>query len=223
MVGDARGHQPADQVARDIAGDVGGERAARVHRAAFLAEIGKRERECGGHAEPLCDPQDRECREVRRGRQQSGRNGEHAKAHQNPEAPVDPPAEQRHREPRDRHAHRAGIDGEAHRGGRYSIGLCEGGQDRLCGEQIDHGEKCRQADDDGPAQHVQGVIVPVHILRIPRHRAHRLRHLRHRLTSTPDYSAACIRPAAGSCRITPSRGSASSSQGASSSARMVLA
>ena len=53
MVGDGRGNQPPDQVARDIAGDIGGKRAAGVHRAALLAEIGERQREGRRHAQPL--------------------------------------------------------------------------------------------------------------------------------------------------------------------------
>ena len=59
-VGDRGGNQPADQVARDIAGDIGRERAAGVHRAALFAEIGERQRKRRRHAQALRDAQHRE-------------------------------------------------------------------------------------------------------------------------------------------------------------------
>ena len=68
----------------------------------------------------------------------------------------------RDREARDRHAHGAGVDGEAHRCGRHFVGCGKRRQDRLRREQIDHGEKGGQADDDGPAQHVERIAVRVH-------------------------------------------------------------
>ena len=53
MVGDGRGHQPPEEVARDVAGDVGGGGRGGVGGAAALAEIGERQREGGRHAEAL--------------------------------------------------------------------------------------------------------------------------------------------------------------------------
>jgi hypothetical protein len=54
----------------DIARNIGGERTARVHRAALLAQMGKGERERRSHEEPLRDPQDREGRQIRCNREQ---------------------------------------------------------------------------------------------------------------------------------------------------------
>jgi hypothetical protein len=44
IVGQSRRDETPDQVACDVPRDVGGKRAASVHRAAPLAEIGKRQR-----------------------------------------------------------------------------------------------------------------------------------------------------------------------------------
>ena len=104
-VGDGRRHQPPDQVAGDVAGDIGGERAAGVHRAALLAEIGQRQRERRGHAQPLRDAQDRERREIGRARQQRGRDREQDQAQENAEPAVDMRAEEADHEAGDRHAH----------------------------------------------------------------------------------------------------------------------
>ena len=70
---DDRGrHQPSDQIAGDVAGDIGRKRAAGVHRAALFAEIGQRQRKGRRHAQALQDAKDREGGEVRRARQQRG-------------------------------------------------------------------------------------------------------------------------------------------------------
>ena len=89
MVGDASRHQPADQIAGDIAGDIGRERAARIHRAALLAEIGERQSEGRRHAEPLHDAQNGERGEIRSNREQRRRNRQHAETGENAQPPVD--------------------------------------------------------------------------------------------------------------------------------------
>ncbi len=57
MVRQARREEPADQIARDIARDVGGEGAGGIGRAAVLAEIGQRQREGSGHEDALGNAQ----------------------------------------------------------------------------------------------------------------------------------------------------------------------
>src|SRR5215218_4260704 len=52
MIGEAGGEEPAEEIARYIAGDIGREGAGRVHGAAMLAQIGEGEREGRGHASP---------------------------------------------------------------------------------------------------------------------------------------------------------------------------
>ena len=123
--------------------------------------------------------------------------------------------EQRDGQPRDRHADRAGVHRKAHRGRRHLIGARERRQDRLGGEQIDHGEKRRQADDERPAQ-----APSIDAVRVLRQRASCGTSATWRLHSR--YSAASSIAGSGSCRITPSSGSNSLSHGACSSARMVL-
>ena len=160
---DDRGrHQPADQVAGDVAGDIGRERAAGVHRAALLAEIGQRQRERRRHAQALRDAQDREDGEVGRARQQRGRDREQDEAHENAEPPVDVRAEEADHEPGDRHAHGAGVDRKAHRRRGDVVMPGQRGQDRLRREQIDHGQERRQADDEGSQHHAGRMTVHFH-------------------------------------------------------------
>ena len=68
-VHDRCGNQPADQVARDVSGNVGRKRAACIHRTALFAEIGQRQRECRCHAQALGDPKDGEHGKIRSDRQ----------------------------------------------------------------------------------------------------------------------------------------------------------
>jgi hypothetical protein len=65
MVDECSRDKAADQIARDIAGDVGSKGPGGVRRAALLAEIGEGEREGRGHAQPLRDTQDRKRGQVR--------------------------------------------------------------------------------------------------------------------------------------------------------------
>ena len=65
MLGHPGGDEAADQVARHIAGDVGGERAGGLFGTIVLAQMRQRQAECGSHEEPLHDAQCRKYREVR--------------------------------------------------------------------------------------------------------------------------------------------------------------
>ena len=116
-IDDGGRHQPPDQIAGDVAGDIGGERAACVHRTALLAEIGQRQRKRRRHAEALRDAKDRENGEIGRARQQRGGDREQDQACENAEAAIDMRAQEADHEPRDRHAHGARVDRKAHRGG----------------------------------------------------------------------------------------------------------
>ena len=155
-------HQPADQIAGDVAGDIGGERAAGIHRAALLAEIGQRQRERRRHAQSLRHPQDGEDGEIRRDGQQGGRDRENRKAEEDAEPPVDVPAEQADHQAGDRHSHGAGIDGKAHRRRGDVVVPGQRGKDRLRREQIDHGQECGEADDQGSQHHARRTAVHVH-------------------------------------------------------------
>jgi hypothetical protein len=146
-------HQPPDQVARDIAGDIGRERAARVHRTALFAEIGQRQRERRGHAEALRDAQDRERGEIGGARQQRGGDREQDQAQENAEPAVDVWAQKADHEPRDRHAHGARVDRKAHRSGAHVVMPGQRWKDRLRGKQIDHGQERREADDERSQRH----------------------------------------------------------------------
>ena len=148
MIGHGGGDQPPDQIARNVAGDVGGKRAGRVGGAVMLAEIGKREGEGGGHAQPLRHAEQSEGGEVWRMRKQSGRDREHEQAEQDAHAPVDRAAEIADREPRNRHAHGAGVDGKAHGRRRDAVMLGQRGENGLGGEQVDHGQERGERDDD---------------------------------------------------------------------------
>jgi hypothetical protein len=53
MIGDAGRDQPPDEIARHIAGDVGGKGAGRIRGGVVLAKIGKREGEGRRHAQSL--------------------------------------------------------------------------------------------------------------------------------------------------------------------------
>ena len=96
---------------------------------------------------PWSDAQEREDGEIGRDREQRGRDREQGQAEEDAEPAVDMRAEKADHESGDRHAHGAGIDGKAHRGGRHAVVLRQRRQDRLRREQVDHGEKGRQADD----------------------------------------------------------------------------
>jgi hypothetical protein len=114
----------------------------------MFAEMSERQRECRGHAQALQDAQHRENGETGRARQQRGRDRQDRQADQDAEPAIDLPAEDRDAEPCDRHAERAGIDRGAHRRRADAIGPGQGRQNRLRGEQIDHGQKCRQCDNE---------------------------------------------------------------------------
>ena len=70
------------------------------------------------------------------------------KTQQNAEPAVDMRAQEADNEAGDRHAERAGVDRKTHLGGRYVVMPGQRGKDRLGGEQIDHGQEGREADDE---------------------------------------------------------------------------
>ena len=76
VVSDRRRDQPANQIACDIASDVGGKSAASVGCTALLAQISERECECGCHTKALQDPEHSECGQIRCNREQRGRDRE---------------------------------------------------------------------------------------------------------------------------------------------------
>ena len=70
--------QPADEITRDVAGDIGGEGKTCVGGAAFFSQIGKRQRKGGRHAQPLRHAQNRERGQIGRNCQERGRDREDA-------------------------------------------------------------------------------------------------------------------------------------------------
>ena len=152
MIGEPRRQQPPEQVAGDVAGDIGRESAGGVAHAAMLAEVREGEREGGGHAQPLRDAQRREDGEVRRNGQERRRERQKGQADQDATPPVDTTAEVGHPEPRDRHAHGRGVDGEAHGCGGHPIGLRQRRKDRLRAEQIDDRQESDEADEQRARQ-----------------------------------------------------------------------
>ena len=76
-----------------------------------------------------------------------------------PTPAIDAPAEVRDRQARDRHAHRARVHRESHRGRRHVVGAGERRQDRLRREEIDHREKRGDADDERTQQRAGRVAV----------------------------------------------------------------
>ena len=80
-----------------------------------------------------------ENRQIRRHRQERCRDRQQRETQDDAAPPVDPMTEEGDGEARDRHAHRAGVDGEAHRRRRNPIGTRERRQDGLRGEKIDQG------------------------------------------------------------------------------------
>ena len=160
---DDRGrNQPPDQVARDVAGDIGRERAAGIHRTALFAEIGQRQRKRRCHAEALRNAQHGEDGQIRRARQQRRGDREQDQAQENAEPPVDMRAEEADDEAGNRHAERAGVDRKAHRRGRYVVMPGQRGQDRLGREQVDDGQEGREADDERAQHHARRVTMHFH-------------------------------------------------------------
>src|SRR5215475_161541 len=76
MIGDRRGHEAADQIACDIARDVGGKSAGSVGGGVLLAEVGERQCEGRSHEDALGDTKKGEGAEPGSHRQQCGRYGE---------------------------------------------------------------------------------------------------------------------------------------------------
>jgi hypothetical protein len=143
-------NEAAEQVARYIAGDVGGKCAARLYCAALLPEIGERQRECGCHAKPLRNAKDCEDSQAWRNRKQAGRNGQKNQAGKNAEPVIDMRAEEAHYQPRKRHAHGASVDRKAHSRGRDTVVPRQERQDCLRCEQVDEGQESGRADHDRP-------------------------------------------------------------------------
>ena len=159
MIGDAGRDQPSDQVARNIAGDVGGEGRGRILRAVMLAEIGKGEGEGRGHAQALQDTQNRKCGEVWCVSEQRRRDREQHEADENAAPPVDAAREIADGEAGHEHAERARIGGETHLPRRHAVMLGQHGQDGLRGEEIDEAQERRERDDDGAEEHTGRVTM----------------------------------------------------------------
>ncbi len=164
IVHDGGGNQPADQVARNIAGDIGRERAAGVHRTALFAEIGQRQRKGRRHAQALDNTKHREHGQVRRDGQQGGWNSEKGKAEENAEPAIDVLAQEPHDESGYRHSHRAGIDSKSHRGRGHIVMPGQRRQNGLRCKQVDDGQKGHQADDQGSQHHTRRMAVHLHSL-----------------------------------------------------------
>jgi hypothetical protein len=109
MVGDTGRDQPADQIARHVAGDVGGEGRRRILRAVMLAEIGKRQGEGRRHAQALHHAQDGKDGEVGRVGEERRRDRQQDEADQDAAAPVDAAREISDGETGDEHAEGARI------------------------------------------------------------------------------------------------------------------
>src|SRR5215469_11880364 len=134
MVGERGGEKPAQEIARDITGDIGGEGAACIDRATFLSEIGERQGECRGHKEALRYPKRREDREARRNRQERGWNRQRHQTQENAAAAVYTLTEERNTKSRDCHSDGGGIDSKTNRRRTHLIGSGQRRQNRLGGE-----------------------------------------------------------------------------------------
>ena len=111
VLGCARRYQTADEIARYIARDVGGECGGSIGRRVALAEMRQCQAERGCHAHALHDAQRGEYGEVRRVCKKRGGDGEESQTDDNAGAAIDVAAEQSNREARCRHAEGAGVDG----------------------------------------------------------------------------------------------------------------
>jgi hypothetical protein len=175
MIGNSSRQQPANQIACDVAGDVGRKRTRRISRARVLAEIGEGQGECGRHAHPLHDPQQRENRQVGRAGEQGRGNCKHNQRDENTPPPIYVSAEVGDSQAGDRHRQRARVDGETHRPGGDAVMARERGQDGLRCKQVDDCEECGQRNDEEAKQEIYGRM------RF-RGRIKCIRHLRHDLT-----------------------------------------
>ena len=81
-------------------------------------------------------------------REERRRNGEEGETDQDAFAPVDVAAEITNRKTCHGHAQGACIGGKSHGGGRHAVMAGERGKDGLRGEQIHHGEKGSERDDN---------------------------------------------------------------------------
>src|SRR6516162_876682 len=88
-----RRNEAPDKVACDIPGDVSGERVASIHRAALLAQIGKRQGKGRGHANALHDTKRGEDDKIWRNRKEAYRDREEKEARQNTRPAIDVRAE----------------------------------------------------------------------------------------------------------------------------------
>ena len=148
VVRNRRRYETANEVARDIASDVGGEGATGVGCAALLAQICKRERKGRCHANALRDAQRSEGGEIRCNREQRGRDREGGQADQDAKPAVDTLAEQGDDQAGHRHAHGARIHRKAHGRWRDLIGPCQRRKNCLRCKEIHDREKRTQADYD---------------------------------------------------------------------------
>ena len=162
MIGKCRRDQATEQIARDIAGDVGREGAGGVGSAALLAQVSERQGKGGRHAKALRDTKHRKHGQVRRDCQQRGRERQQGETNQDAKSPVDVLAEHGDDQSGDRHTHRGGIDRQADRSRGHVIRTTEGGKDSLGRKKVDHGEESRQSDDKRAQQDSGRLLLHVH-------------------------------------------------------------
>ena len=139
-------HQAADQIARDVAGDIGGKGARRLRGAALLCEVRERERECGRHKQALQHAQSRKAAESWRVREEDSRNCERREGEHHALAALDVAAVEGDTEAADRHPQRRRVNRKPHRRRAYAVRRGERGQDRLRREEIDQREERRRGD-----------------------------------------------------------------------------
>ena len=127
-VGHRRRHDAADQIAHDVAGHVGRERACRILGARLFGQIGHGQRKRGRHAQPLRDAQRHEPADIRRARQQGCRDRQQHQTDPDAAAAIETAAQQRDDDAGDRHADGAGIHRDAHHRRRRSVGATSSGR-----------------------------------------------------------------------------------------------
>src|SRR5262249_20870511 len=95
MIGKRRRHQAADEIARNIAGDVGGEGAGGGGSAAVLSQIGELQGKGGGHARARRDTKQRKRGKVGGDSKERSRQRQQGEPHQYAGSPLDVSAEYR--------------------------------------------------------------------------------------------------------------------------------
>ena len=156
MINEVGRGESADQIARDIAGHIGGEDAGGGARREAFAEIPERQRESRSHEQSLHDAQGGEDFEIGREGEQRRRRGKQRENADHARAAVDAAGEKGDGQTRHSHAERRRIDREARpRGGRPVMNR-QRWQDRLGGEEIDQRQKRENGDHQGAERRAPG-------------------------------------------------------------------